>query len=218
VVLSFLFINAIHALSVGTSLYSLGTIKLFLRENYMFIVLFTFTALFVGKFKKYSQWILLFYTVVVVFKSFIFLASGFNKLVLGLDFIYLLFAFYFFTSWELYVLKAAHNPNYSSIDLEKQSRFNISGYMADKNDNKIESFLLTNIDEESCFVILDGLLPTKTEKQVKVVIDYENVRFESIAEPVSSYGNGLGFIYKNDKQNLRSLSGLYKICRQRGLV
>lgn len=218
IILSIIFICAIQSLSLGVSLFSFNTIKLVLIGNFFVFGLFLLTVFMVGKFKKNSQWLFLLYTIIVVIKSFVFLASGFNKLVLGLNFIYLLFAFYFFTTWELYVLKAAHNPNFSEIDLEKESRFNITGHIENLENEKLGSFVLTNIDHESCFVLMEGESTSIIENSLRLVIDYENVRFTSRVELISKNNDGLGFAFLESDNGLRSLSGLCKICLQRGLV
>lgn len=218
IVFSVFFISSIQALSQGVSLFTIGTVKQVVIRNYIVFVMFFITLISISKFRRFSQWFLLCFNIMVVFKTFIFLAEGFNKLVLGLNFIYLLFSFYFFTNWELFVLKAANNPMYSDLDLEKNSRFNIRGHFEKSNGEMIATFLLTNIDEESCFVLLDSVEPNFQEKEVRIIINYENVQFTSMAEVVSSTKDGIGFSFLEPKKDLRSLSGLYKICRQRGLV
>lgn len=218
IVLSVLFLASIQALSFGVSLFTFATLKQVIIKNYLIIFVFFFAFFSVNKFKRYSQWIFLCFNLMIVFKSFIFLAEGFNKLVLGLNFIYLLFSFYFFTTWELFVLKASNNPLFSVYDLEKKSRFKITGYFENMNGERITSFLLTNIDDESCFVLLDDENVNIQEKKLRIVINYENVKFTSMVEIVSSNEGGLGLTFLDTKKDLRSLSGLYKICLQRGLV
>lgn len=218
IVLSIFFISSIQAISMGVSLFTLATLKQVALRNYFVFLVFILALISISKFKRYSQWLFLCFNILIVIKSFMFLAEGFNKLVLGLNFIYLLFSFYFFTSWELFVLKAANNPMFSDLDLEKKSRFNIVGYFEKVDGEKIASFLLTNIDEESCFVLLEDEKIQLTEKNVRMIINYENVQFESLVEVVSSTKDGIGFSFLESKKDLRSLSGLYKICRQRGLA
>ena len=213
-----IFLLAVSGLSNGVSLLVPKSALINLKLNYL-TILIGFLALFwVFKFKKFSHLLLLLFIVMVVIKSFFYLSFSFNKLVLGLNFIYVLFAFYFFTVWELFCLEAANNPNFSANDLEKKIRFDIEGTMNVREEQL--TFYLTNIDSNSCFVLFEDFSKAqlKLNELVHIQINYEGVFFESNAKCISLYDKGCGFSFKENMDNLRSLSGLYNVCLERGIV
>jgi hypothetical protein len=171
--------------------------------------------------KKYSEYVLLLCLSIIVGKSFILLSGSFNKLTLGLNFVYLVFAFYFFINWELEVALASFNPLFSSHDLEKESRFKLLGKVGlSEVEAGAVDVCITNIDEESCFLLLpkDHHLEINSSKKYFLISHYEGVCFTQQARLVSSYDRGLGFILEDFTDAQRSWSELYKVCLERGLV
>jgi hypothetical protein len=119
----------------------------------------------------------------------------------------------------LFNLSASHNPNFQGIDLEKKSRFKIKGIV--KSPEGINyPFYLTNLDTKSCFVLFEEnnlSNSIKLETKLNLEIQYSGVVFNSSVKSVAQYENGMGFEFKVDKNNPRSLSGLYNVCLERGL-
>lgn len=107
----------------------------------------------VVKIKKHSDKMLLICLAMITGKNFIMLAASFNKLILGLNFIYLIFAFYFFVTWELEIAKASFNPLFSKRDLEKETRFHLKGQVENVTTGTCWDVLITNIDENGCFAL-----------------------------------------------------------------
>lgn len=218
--LSLVYLQSISSLSAGISLFSLESLKSFLTEHYLILSLTVVACYLVTTLKRYSEIVLLVCLIAIVGKSFILLYGSFNKLTLVLDFIYLIFAFYYFVSWELEVGLACFNPNFSKLDLEKESRFKIEGKIssAETGENSIEVHV-TNIDEESCFLLLpkDHLFDyAKTEYYLES--NYEGVHFKHKASLVSKYDRGIGLIFKKTPNTRATWSDLYKVCLERGLV
>lgn len=174
--------------------------------------------------KKHSDKILLLCLSVMTAKSFIMLAASFNKLILGLNFGYLIFAFYFFVTWELEIAKASYNPRFSSNDLEKETRFPLKGVIEDEAGLTLVIFI-TNIDENSCFALIDeaGLqgprIELDSQKKYMLKAEYEGVKFSHPALVTSTYDRGIGFDFIKEKKDKTQLnwSDLYKVCLERGL-
>ena len=79
--------------------------------------------------------------------------------------------------------------------------------------------MLTNIDNDGCFVMNNSetrLLDLKFQEYVRLEVEYEKVVFKSDAICVSRFIDGLGFEFI-EKKDLRSMSGLYQVCLERGL-
>ena len=218
-----IYLQAIYSLSQGVSLLALTSAKSFFSNHSFIIVLLAITLYMVVNVKKHSDKMLLLCLTVMTAKNFIMLASSFNKLILGLNFIYLVFAFYFFVTWELEIAKASYNPQFSEHDLEKDTRFPINGKMENLKTGEIFDVMVTNVDEESCFV----LLTVESRDQFKadagatyrLTVSYENVLFVHNARLASKYHRGLGleFIQTPKSDFPLNWSDLHQVCLERGL-
>ncbi len=222
-VFSMIYLQAIYSLSRGESVLNLKALKTFFFNHYLILAVNLITIFMVAKLKKHSDKILSIFLVLIVSKNFIMLASSFNKLILGLNFIYLVFAFYFFVTWELEIAKASYNPQFSEHDLEKDTRFPINGKMENLKTGEIFDVMVTNVDEESCFV----LLTVESRDQFKadagatyrLTVSYENVLFVHNARLASKYHRGLGleFIQTPKSDFPLNWSDLHQVCLERGL-
>ncbi len=219
--LSLVYLQAVYSLSIGKSLFSLALVSSFLANHYLILSLTLFTAFMILKIKKFSALLLLACLIVIVGKSFFLLSSSFNKLTLVLNFVYLVFAFYFFITWEQEVGLASYNPKFSKNDLEKETRFNLQAKLLTVDD-QLEgvSALITNIDEASCFLLLQGAPGFRLNPSRKYLLEstYEGVRFQQIARVVSSYDRGVGLVFNESPDSRYSWKALYKVCLERGIM
>jgi hypothetical protein len=221
-ILSMVYLQAIYSLSRGESLFTLDALKSFFTNHYLIFAITTLTIFMVAKLKKQSDKLLLFCLIVITSKNFIMLASSFNKLILGLNFVYLIFAFYFFITWELEMAKASYNPHFSKRDLEKESRFHLKGQIVNLGTGALADVLITNIDQDGCFVLLSPESFDQMGKGslYKLTAQYEGVEFSHEANLLSSYDRGLGLEFIKSEEltnNQLDWSELYKVCLQRGL-
>lgn len=220
-IFSLIYLQAITSLSLGRSLFSLASLRSFFLDHYFIFFLTVITGYMVMKIKQYSEIMLLTCLIVIVGENFILLSSSFNKLTLVLNFIYLIFAFYFFVSWELEVGLASFNPLFSQYDLEKESRFKLMAKIS-SSENGEDSLKahITNIDEESCFLLLPKEIIFDLNPSKKYFLEsyYEGVRFRCSARLVSSYDRGIGLLFEDFPDARVSWSELYKVCLERGLA
>lgn len=220
IVLSQVYLQTIYSLSNGISIISAESIRSFFSNHYFIFSFGILTMLIVMKVKKYSDMFLLIFLCLVAGKNFILLASSFNKMILVLNFAYLVFAFYFYMSWDGEITKACFNPLFASNDLEKSSRFALKGSIYDSNDQLLSEITVSNIDDKSCFVILDTAIAPASLKnmELKLVSNLEGVEFVSLAKLATVYDQGVGFEILSKKINNRhEWSELYKVCLERGL-
>lgn len=220
-ILSLVYLHAIYSLSNGRSLFSWMSLRSFFVDHYFILALTAVTGHMVMKIKKFSEIFLLVCLIVIVGKNFILLSAGFNKLTLVLNFIYLLFAFYFFITWELEVGLASFNPHFSAYDLEKESRFKLSAMIStDAEGEDSLPVFITNLDQESCFLLMppNSTLVIDPAKLYFLESNYEGVRFRNSARLVSSYDRGIGLVFDVPIDTRVSWSELYKVCLERGIV
>lgn len=220
---SLVYLQAIYSLSRGESILTIEAFKTFFKNHYIILAVNLITLYMIVKVKKYSDKMLLLCLILIVGKNFIMLAASFNKLILGLNFIYLIFAFYFFVTWELEIEKAAFNPLFTRRDLEKDSRFTIKGQIENVSNGTNIDVLVTNIDENGCFALItsanDPVMKLDSSSQYRLKANYEGVEFIQEAELISSYDRGVGLEFKQVKTSDYQLdwSELHKICLERGL-
>jgi hypothetical protein len=221
--LSLIYLEAIGSLAIGDSLFSLARLKDFFTNHYFVFAATLFSIYTAVKFKKYSQWVLLSTVVLIAGENFILLSGSFNKLILVLNFIYVIFAFYYYIVWELEVELACFNPKYTRYDLVKEDRFPLKALIVTDNEEaKKFSVHLTNIDDQSCFVLLEP--HEKEEVSVKnnyqLLLNFDGVEFTTKASIVSRYDRGYGFMFEKRKSELGrpSWSDLYYVCLERGIV
>ena len=224
-IFSMVYLQAIYSLSQGQSLLNQAAIKSFFTNHLAILLLTLATIYMVLNIKKHSDKILLLCLVVITGKNFIMLAGSFNKLVLGLNFVYLIFAFYFFVTWEIETAKASYNPFFSKHDLEKESRFHLKGTLHNLENDECFEVFVTNIDENSCFTLISNpeaeaiIKKLNPHSKYRLVTEYEGVEFNQLAELSSTYDRGIGLNLVKEKKphSVLDWSDLYKVCLERGL-
>jgi hypothetical protein len=222
-IFSLVYLQAIYSLSRGESILNIEALKTFLKNHYLILAVNLITIFMVVRIKKHSDKMLLLCLTLIAGKNFIMLAASFNKLILGLNFVYLIFAFYFFVTWELEIAKASFNPLFSKRDLEKDTRFHLKGQIENVTNGSTVDVLVTNIDENGCFALIaaanDSGTKLESSAQYRLKANYEGKEFIQEAEVISSYDRGVGLEFKRVKTPDYQLdwSELYKVCLERGL-
>ncbi len=221
--LSLIYLEAIGSLAVGDSLFTLARAKDFFTNHYIVLattLLSVYTAI---KFKKYSQWVLLSSVILIAGENFILLSASFNKLILVLNFIYVIFAFYYYVVWELEVELACFNPNFTRYDLVKEDRFPLKATLIEDSEQARKIAVhLTNIDEQSCFVLLEHsqIDEVSQKNKYQLLLSFDGVDFNTEAIIVSRYDRGYGLMFEKRKSQIGrpNWSDLYHVCRERGIV
>lgn len=216
IVLSIVFLFTVEGISSNYSVIS-RDIVILLKNNWAIVFIGFLTAIWIWSYRPYSRHIFILFWLIISLKSFILLYGSFNKLVIIFNFVYLFFGFYFYNSLEAFVKSAANVPNYSTFDIKCDGRFKIQGRLDLKNGKEHLDCFLTNLDNQSCFIMPKEKQKIKMGKRYSVSFILEDVEFTSEVLAVSTYGeDGLGFVFNEDK-DLRSLSGLYKVCLDRSI-
>lgn len=202
---------------------NIEALKTFFKNHYLILGVSLVTIYMILKIKKHSDKMLLLCLTLIAGKNFIMLAASFNKLILGLNFVYLIFAFYFFVTWELEIAKASFNPLFTRRDLEKDTRFHLKGQIENVTKGSVIDVFVTNIDENGCFALISATSDTGTKlessDQYRLKANYEGVEFIQEAQLISRYDRGVGLEFKRVSTPEYQLdwSELYKVCLERGL-
>lgn len=205
-------ISIIDVASVG----SIGLTHVFLWG----LILVTFFMVYFVR--KHSELFLLTTIAIVSLKNFLLLTYSFNKLILLLDFVYLLFAFYFYISWELEIKRACFRPNFSKSDLEKETRVILDGMLKVGEETRLAH--VSNLDETGCFIILNEKLNASDLKNLLNSSDIwlstivEDIEFKQKVRVSAQYDRGIGLEYleENSSDLAYDYLSLYKICLERG--
>lgn len=216
-IFSLIYLQAIYSLSSGISFFGIQSLSSFFKEHALILTVVAFAVYTVVKVKKHSDKVLLIALCLITGKNFILLSSSFNKLILALNFIYLIFAFYFFVMWEMEMAKASYNPLFSRFDLEKEKRFAIKGTIQGEELEPVTAYV-TNIDEYSSFIYLpENQVKLEPVKSYILKTNFEGVEFEHPVRVVSAYDRGYGLVLVKTSKNCPDWSDLYKVCLERGL-
>lgn len=222
-IFSMIYLQVLSALSTGSSIFEMEQLKIFFNSHYIILSIALITFYMIVRMKRHSEKMLFFCLLLISAKSFIMLSQSFNKLILTLNFFYLIFSFYFFITWEIETLKASYRPLFSANDLEKDSRFFLKGRV--RLSTKDEDFVVsvTNLDPNSCFVLFDTPLAKefisdiKKMKTCRLSVEHEGVLFSDLAIPVSLYDRGIGFSFTGIGSDRGvNLSDLYDVSLEKG--
>ena len=220
------FVQVIFYLSHNLSFFELRSWKITPYAHYLIFLIALILLWSLYTVRNYSDKILLLFVILVTLQSFFLLTISFSKIILIYNFLYLIFAFYFFVTWEIEKGKACYNPNFSKNDIEKNTRFQTKGFIQFSGETKFFPVAITNLNDNSCYLLLESSdsyiealsLLKSTSSSVKLKAVFSGVEFVAEGEVVTSYDRGLGIVYKEDIKERLNWSELYKVCLERGIV
>ena len=211
-ILSSLYIYILHGLGFGVSALD-SNLWEYISSNPATYTLLLFSALSIFILSR---------GVLVLFSISCLIISGqgiglfietFDKTILFLDFVFLLFSFYFFLILKRELAEAFYVPCFRTNYIGDKSEFSFAGELSYQG-QKI-STSLTNWNRNGCFVYIDKKMRLKGT--VGLVIHYEGQIFTSKAKVITSYGNGYGLKFLNEENNPLNWTSFYDIIEDRGL-
>ncbi|MFZ4712837.1 MAG: hypothetical protein ACOYL6_03945 [Bacteriovoracaceae bacterium] len=218
VLLSMVFLHMIGAKHLEISGFSPRSLE-FSLKNFIFYPPLALICIYsIRKFRAYSSNFLLFYMGLIWAGAFwILYLSHLDKVLLGLIFFEVLISFYFYLLWNEELNLACHNPDFTLYDLDPESFHQIQASLIVK-DSRCEA-ILSNWDDQSCFVKLVN--PISLTGEVKLEIVYDGQNFEESGKIVSEYGDfkGVGIKWnlkqQTDKFNWKNF---YEVIYERGIL
>lgn len=165
-----------------------------------------------------SKYLTPLFMLLVFFKTFSLFFISFDKVLLLLNFTYLVFAFYFWLFWKLELKEAHYHPGFNQNDIEMRPKYDVKVEVVEEG-GKVYLGWLTNWDESSCYILLNEKWVDLRGK-IKVLIKFEKDSFQSEAQIVSSYGPGIGVKFNSidEKKSPLGWSDFYDIMSDRGYL
>lgn len=165
------------------------------------------------------------YLIALTLKSFVYFFINYYKVIIISNFIFIILAYYFYALWLIETSRASFNSLYSNLDIEVFKWFPIKGVMKLK-DEKTIAFNLTNLDEDSSFILLNkddaAVLKNLSRERFQLEIEYENISFMASGRIVCFYDTGIGLVFEIDPYFQSHQVGfdsswntLYQVCSSR---
>lgn len=216
------FIHIVESLSQGKSALSLAEIFSLVDTHRPLLIFlpFVFTSIFYVK--KLSRVLLLLFLGGVFVQSISPFFKEYDKIILLLNFFFIVVSYHFYLFWDLELKDALYRPGFTKNDLVECYPYDLDVTVKTESGKPLKG-QLTNWNPGSCFVALDvdnkNSFFFKRPQRVILELTIEGKKFESSGEILTAYYNGLGIkLDKRDKKSyLPSWEDFYAIIDQRGL-
>lgn len=197
--LSFVFLYLQYAYSHHLSPFSMAYLKKSFELFWYALIPLIICAGLVWKHNRLSVPLYAFCAALVSYKVIEGLFIEFNKIIVIALFFYVVISYFYYQMFDYYLSLASLNPNYSSSDLFDQLLKEIPCSW-DQDGTQI-SGLLTNWDDEGCFVKLNGTI-TGDGPTGQLIIEFKGRRFIQKGEIVSLNKNGVGLKFGKSNKDL----------------
>lgn len=172
---------------------------------------------YILKVKKISRYVYFFFVASITFYSSYNLIIEFSKLVLVVLFIYILISYYLFFILNSELDQSYNNPGFSSRDLFDPMLFKININLLNTKNGQSVTGLLTNWNEDGCFVKLDSELKKVSNLELEVVYKENIFKQKVVVVTMLKNKKGFGLKFKDKKSSDSSWSDIYKIISDMGM-
>ncbi len=149
--------------------------------------------------KKLTKWLFLVFVLAITSIIIQNLFQDFNKFILTMLFVFLIFSYYFFVALALELAKASLNPNFEKDELFEPMLHKLD-VIIESGELKIEGYL-TNWDESSCFVVFSQEAQLNSNTSIELELNYDGHRFHQSGK-ISTviYNKGIGINFLNSQK------------------
>ena len=202
VLLSYVFLYVQDCIFLGKSAVELAQLKSFVLSSKDLLAAVAVVIMLVYRVKKISKWTFILLVIAITANISQSLLQDFNKLVLTMLFLFLIFSYYFFLTLVSELNKSSLNPNFDSDELFEPMLHRLKVSIL-KGDSSFVGYL-TNWDENSCFVVLDSDFSEKLSGgHIEIELDYEGHRFRQsgkISTVIYNKGVGINFLSSSSEE------------------
>ncbi len=217
IVFSLFYLHLLYSLTRGVSAINLVQFQTNVQSEWALIMLglTAIIAVFLGI--KVSRFIYFLFFSIILIKGATPLFKELDKFVLIMNFVYLVFAYYFHLFWKLELDEAFYKPRFTKRDLGPKAKLPVNVKVIDRN-GALVSGELTNWDKSGCFISTEG--QTVIRGKVAFEVEYENRIFTQDGIVMTEYDKGVGikFQKKSLKTSDHDWLDFYDILRDRGLL
>ena len=214
IILSFIYLQVVHEISVGRSAVDKETFLLLIEKYQWLFALGVVTLVLTYYGKKSAKYFFIFYVIGIVGLSLQVFFGSFDKIILVLNFIYILLSYYFCLLFLSELNQSLYSPGFVSNSIGSKCEYNLP--ISLKSSKVQASGKLSNWDRESCFVIVnnDDELP---RGQVELSILFEGQKFSCRGIVSTKVGQGIGIrIKSNRERKMFDWLDFYEIIQNRG--
>jgi len=190
--LSFLFVYLQFAYRSHVTPFSFLYLQKSVEIFWYIVVALLITSAFLWRHHKYCAWFFALSTFLISFKILEGLFIEFNKMIVVIFFFYIVISYFLYQLLQQYLRSARLNANYHGHDLFDPLLNSLQCSI--RSDKEEILGILTNWDEEGCFVKLDSM-PAHKMKKVEVIIRFQGREFiekgEVVAQSLSLRGVGI---------------------------
>lgn len=214
ILMSFLFIFLQEAIYQEDSVFNIGFIRSISFSILPLLVVGAVSLFFIFNLKKVSKYFYILTVSAVSLYSAYHLISDFSKLILIVLFFYLLVSYYLYFLLTSELEQSYYNPGFSSQNLFDPMLLKINVKLSEMKTKKSHLGVLTNWDEDGCFVKLET--PLEKHSQLELEILYMNHSFKQKVAAVTILKNKEGIGLKL-KQTDNTWENFYKIISDMGM-
>lgn len=172
---------------------------------------------YILKLKNISRYVYFLFVVSIASYITYSLITEFSKLVLIVLFIYILISYYLFFILSSELDQSYNNPGFSSRDLFDPMLFKININLLNTKNNHSVTGLLTNWNEDGCFVKLDSELKKGSHLELEVIYKENIFKEKVVIVTMLKNKKGVGLKFKDKSSGNSSWSDLYKIISDMGM-
>jgi len=217
ILFSIFYLHLLYSLNRGVSAFDIAGLKMNIQNEWALVMLglTSIVSIFLGL--KASRFIYFLFFSIVIVKGSIPLFKELDKFLLIMNFIYLVFSYYFHLFWKLELSEAFYKPCFTKRDLGPKSALPFSVKVTDKNGIEVKGDL-TNWDKNGCFIALKGAQSIRGK--INVEIQYEERSFSQEGVVMTEYDNGVGIKFQKKASVAvhHSWADFYDILRDRGFI
>lgn len=215
------FVHLSNSLQNGTSALDRTLFLSFLEENILLFSLSLISIFFAWKMSGVTKILMSLLSVVCLVSSMSIALIDFNKVILIMDFFFLVTTYYLMMVFSGEISSASYNPLYVKSTIGQRSEYDLpcSVKLATQEIHGV----LTNWDEQGCFISLevnDSLLPN-LDPTLEVETRIDDIHFNQNGRIVSSFEGGIGIRFSiNAKLSSEGYnwSEYFKIIDHRGFT
>lgn len=217
--LSVIYLHVTAALHKQVSAIEWEVLKGFFLENKLLLGFYLAAMWTTYKVKKSSKVFAMMFFSFVFGQTFYFFLISFDKLILLLNFTYLVFSFCFYLLWKLELDEAYYWPGFHSNDLQLVPDHDLPVVARFPRQGALIEGHLINWNETGAYIILKAP-PEDLRGVIEVEVFYLGKTFTCPARVITSYGKAIGvrFQRNDDKVDFTRLSWdvFYDIIHDRG--
>lgn len=186
------YLHLAESLIHGVSSLDFSTLKGFIFDHPVSLVLAIVSAVSVWRMSKYAHIFTFLLVICSLFVAMQLALTDLNKIILLMSFVYAVTAYYLVMLYRVETNSAAYNPLYSFQTIGQRSEYDLPCMVRIGEEGYPGQ--LTNWDQNGCFVSLTpgeaGLIDLRGEVKVEVRLDGH--AFNQVGSVVSTYERGVG--------------------------